>query len=47
MNDRLRWMRNSLKTQELQGMIVLNPINVHYLTSIDAEGILLITAGDR
>jgi len=47
MNDRLRWMRNSLKTQELQGMIVLNPINVHYLTSIDAEGILLITAGEN
>lgn len=43
MNDRLRYIRNNLKTQDIQGMIVLNPVNVHYLTNIDAEGILLLT----
>lgn len=43
MNDRLRWLRNSLKAQDIQGMIVSNPVNVHYLTNIDAEGILLLT----
>lgn len=43
MNDRLRYIRNNLRTQDIQGMIVSNPINVHYLTNIDAEGFLLIT----
>lgn len=43
MNDRLRWIRNNLKAQNIQGMIVLNPVNIHYLTNIDAEGILLLT----
>lgn len=43
MNDRLRWIRNSLKSQNIQGMIILNPVNIYYLTNIDAEGILLLT----
>lgn len=43
MNDRLRWIRNNLKAQNIQGMIVLNPVNIHYLTNIDAEGVLLLT----
>ena len=43
MNERLRWLRNSLKSQNIQGMIISNPVNVHYLTNIDAEGILLLT----
>ena len=43
MNDRLRYIRNNLKSQDIQGMIVLNPVNVHYLTNIDAEGTLLLT----
>lgn len=43
MNNRLRWLRNSLKSQDIQGMIILNPVNVHYLTNIDAEGVLLLT----
>lgn len=42
-NDRLVWMRNSLKAQNIQGMIISNPINVNYLTNIDAEGTLLLT----
>lgn len=43
MNERLRWIRNNLKSQNIQGMIISNPINIKYLTNIDAEGILLLT----
>lgn len=43
MNDRVRWIRNNLKAQNIQGMIVSNPVNIHYLTNIDAEGVLLLT----
>ena len=43
MNERLRWIRNNLKSQNIQGMIISNPINIRYLTNIDAEGILLLT----
>lgn len=43
MNDRIRWIRNNLKAQDIQGMIVSNPININYLTNIDAEGVLLLT----
>ena len=43
MNDRLKWLRNKLNAMNMQGMIVQNPINIKYLTGIDAEGILLIT----
>ena len=43
MNDRIRWIRNNLKSQNIQGMIVSNPINIKYLTGIDAEGILILT----
>ena len=43
MNNRLVWLRNSLKTQNIQGMIISNPTNIKYLTGIDAEGIFLLT----
>lgn len=43
MNEKITWIRNSLKVQGIQGMIVSNPINIHYLTNIDAEGVLLLT----
>lgn len=43
MNERLRWIRNNLKSQDIQGMIISNPVNIKYLTNIDAEGILLLT----
>lgn len=43
MNDRMRWIRNYLKGQNIQGMIVSNPVNIYYLTNIDAEGTLLLT----
>ena len=43
MNDKLIWLRNKLKGLDMQGMIVSNPVNVKYLTGLEAEGILLIT----
>ena len=43
MNDRLQALRNKLAGLNIQGMIITNPINVKYLTGIEAEGTLLIT----
>ena len=43
MNMKIKWLRDRLRTQNLQGMIVSNPVNVKYLTGIEAEGELLIT----
>ena len=43
MNARIEWLRNKLKSINLDGMIITNPINIFYLTGIQAEGTLLIT----
>ena len=43
MNDRILGLRNKMAGLNIQGMIITNPINVKYLTGIEAEGILLIT----
>lgn len=43
MNPRLQWLRNKMSSLDMQGLIVSNPINIKYLTNIDAEGILLLT----
>ena len=43
MNIRLRWLRDKLNALNIQGMIVSNPVNIKYLTNIEAEGELLIT----
>lgn len=42
MNEKLRCLRNKIRTMELDGMIVSNPINIKYLTNIDAEGTLIL-----
>lgn len=42
MNKRLKWLKNQLKALNLEGMIVSNPINIKYLTGLNAEGILII-----
>ena len=44
MNSKIKWLRNKLNGLNMQGMIVTNPVNIKYLTNIEAEGILLITA---
>lgn len=43
MNVRLKWLRDNLQRKDMEGMIVTNPINIRYLTGIEAEGILLLT----
>lgn len=43
MNDRLQAIRNKMAGLNLQGMIIVKPQNIKYLTKIEAEGILLIT----
>lgn len=43
MNPRLQCLRNRLKAQDIEGMIVSNPVNIKYLIGIEAEGILLLT----
>lgn len=43
MNLKIKWLRDKLKQLDMQGMIISNPINIKYLTNIEAEGTLLIT----
>ena len=43
MNSKLQWLRNKMSGLNLQGIIISNPINIKYLTNIDAEGTLIIT----
>lgn len=43
MNQKLQWLRNKISSLDMQGMIISNPINIKYLTNINAEGILVIT----
>lgn len=42
MNIRIKWLRDQLKSIGLDGMIVSNPVNVKYLTGLNAEGIFII-----
>ena len=43
MNSKLHWLRNKMSSLDLQGLIITNPINIKYLTNIEAEGVLLLT----
>ena len=43
MNYKIRALREKLKSLNLEGMIVSNPVNIRYLTNIQSEGTLLIT----
>lgn len=43
MNTKIKWLRDKLSRMNIQGMIILNPNNIRYLTGIVAEGTLLIT----
>ena len=47
MNSKLQWLRNTMSSLDLQGLIISNPVNVKYLTGIDAEGTLLLTRKDN
>ena len=43
MNEKIEALREKLRNLDLQGMIVTNPVNIRYLTNINAEGVLLLT----
>lgn len=43
MNEKIEALRERLKSLDLQGMIITNPVNIRYLTNINAEGVLLLT----
>lgn len=43
MNDKIICLRNKIRGLDMEGMIISNPINIKYLTRIEAEGTLLIT----
>ena len=47
MNAKLQWLRNKMLSLDLQGMILTNPVNIRYLTNIEAEGVLLLTRKDN
>ena len=47
MNPKLQWLRNKMSSLNLQGMIITNPVNIKYLSGIDAEGVLLLTRKDN
>ena len=36
MNQKIQWLRNTMASLNLQGIIISNPINIKYLTTIDA-----------
>ena len=43
MNSKMQWLRNKIASLNLQGMIISNPVNIRYLTGLEAEGVLLVT----
>ena len=47
MNSKIQALRNQIKVQNLQGMIISNPKSIRYLTGLVAEGTFLITPKDN
>ena len=43
MNPKIKWLRDKINMENMQGMIISNPVNIRYLTGITAEGLLIIT----
>ena len=43
MNPKIKWLRDKIRLSNMDGIIISNPVNIKYLTGIDAEGTLLIT----
>lgn len=42
MNIRIKWLRDQLKSLQLDGMIVSNPLNIKYLTGLEEEGVFIL-----
>lgn len=47
MNDRILDLKQQLKQHNIQGMIVSNPINIKYLTDLEAEGVFLVNSSEN
>lgn len=43
MNQKIQKLREKLNSQNIQGMIISNPVNIRYLINVEAEGVLLLT----
>lgn len=43
MNPKIKWLRDKIRLSNMDGIIISNPVNIKYLTGINAEGTLLIT----
>lgn len=43
MNPKIKWLRDKISRMNMDGMIITNPVNIRYLTGIEAEGVLLLT----
>ncbi len=42
MNTKIKWLREKIKMQNIQAIIISNPFNIKYLTGIEAEGTLIV-----
>ncbi len=47
MNVRIKKFREELSNEKLDGFIVYNPVNIRYLTGLEAEGILILSKYDN
>lgn len=47
MNDRILDLKQQLKQHNIQGMIVSKPVNIKYLTDLEAEGVLLVNSAEN
>ena len=43
MNSKIKWLRDKIRLSNMDGIIISNPVNIKYLTGINAEGTLLVT----
>ena len=41
MNPKIKWLRDKIRLSNMDGIIISNPVNIKYLTGINAEGTLL------
>lgn len=47
MNDRILDLKQQLKQHNIQGMIISNPVNIKYLTNLEAEGVFLVNLNEN
>lgn len=43
MNEKIQCLRSKMASMNMEGFIISNPVNIKYLTNLDAEGLLLLT----